>query len=416
MTKNLRLLLNRSKRFLMAVIIGLASGILLDRQVLLRTNPPLGIPAEAREEFALMAEAWGHIERRYVNQDGVEPRSMAHSSIRGMVQTLDDFGHTRFLTPEMAQRHANQIQGQFEGIGAYVEAEDGRVIIVAPIDNSPAQRAGLEVGDVVVGVNGEDATQLSPGEVVNRILGPAGTEVTLTILDPDTGNTREVTLERAELDIDLVTWARLPGTDVAHVRVSSFSDGATEELRQTLDEIQAQEVGGAILDLRSNPGGLLREAIGAASQFIESGDVLIRRDAQGATETVPVKEDVDAVDMPLVVLINSGTASAAEIVTGALQDYDRATIVGTTTAGAGTVLNAFPLNDGSMLLLAVEEWLTPDGRQIWQKGLAPDETVSLPADTTPLLRSSQRDLTEEALQKSGDTQLLRALEILGGQQ
>lgn len=410
-TEQQRTLLDRGKWLLLALVVGLVGGVILDRQALSYIYPPLNIPPEARDEFELMAEAWGLIEQRYVNQEEVEPQSMAYGSIQGMVQTLVDVGHTRFLTPDMAEQHANQIEGEFEGIGAYVEERDDRVVIVTPIDNSPAQRAGLESGDVILGVNGEDVTRLSLGEVVSRILGPAGTEVTLTILDPDTGNTREVTLERAEVEIDLVMWTPLPGTNVAHLRISSFSEGATEELQQTLGEIQELGMEGVILDLRSNPGGLLSEAVGVTSQFVESGNVLVRRNAEGATREVAVQENVQAVDLPLVTLINGGTASAAEIVTGALQDHDRATTVGTTTAGAGTVLNSFELSDGSVLLLAVEEWLTPEGREIWQKGLAPDEKVTLPSDARPLLRPSQRDITEE-LQNSDDAQLLRALEIL----
>jgi carboxyl-terminal processing protease len=194
-----------------ALVLGAAGGVLLDRQVLSERSSAVEVPEGASSEFELMAEVWRTIEREYVDQEGVRPREMAYSAIDGIVQTLGDAGHTRFLTPEMAERHQNQIQGEFEGIGAYVEMRDGQVVIVAPIDDSPAQQAGLEPGDVISAVNGEDVTGLSLTEVVSQVLGPAGTEVTLTILDPDTGETRDVTLERAEIDLDLVTWQRLPG-------------------------------------------------------------------------------------------------------------------------------------------------------------------------------------------------------------
>lgn len=396
-----------------ALVLGAAGGVLLDRQVLSERSSAVEVPEGASSEFELMAEVWRTIEREYVDQEGVRPREMAYSAIDGIVQTLGDAGHTRFLTPEMAERHQNQIQGEFEGIGAYVEMRDGQVVIVAPIDDSPAQQAGLEPGDVISAVNGEDVTGLSLTEVVSQVLGPAGTEVTLTILDPDTGETRDVTLERAEIDLDLVTWQRLPGTSVAYVRISSFSDGATGELRETLDEIQDEEIAGLVLDLRSNPGGLLGEAVGVSSQFIEDGNVLLRRDAEGEITEEPVRRGVDAIDIPMVTLTNGGTASAAEIVTGALQDQERATVVGTTTFGAGTVLNEFTFQDDSALLLAVEEWLTPDGRVIWQRGLAPDVEVTLLPDAEPVLRLRLQDIvTEEELRNSGDDQLLRALELL----
>lgn len=401
---------------LMALLLGAAGGVLLERWVLSANASSVEVPEGARAQFRLIAEAWRIVEREYVNQEGVDPQRMGYSAISGMVQTLGDAGHTRFLTPEMAQRHQNQLQGEFEGIGAYVEMEDGRVVIVAPIDDSPAQRAGLASGDVILEVNGEDVTQLSLEQVVSRVLGPAGTEVTLTILDPETGGLREVTLERAEIDLDLVTWQRLPGTSVAYVRISAFSDGAIEDLKDTLAEIQQEGVRRLLLDLRNNPGGLLNEAVGVTSQFVESGDVLLRRDAEGETTAEPVNRNVDAVDIPMVVLANGGTASAAEIVTGALQDNERATVVGTTTFGAGTVLNEFRLSDGSVLLLAVEEWLTPSGRVIWQKGLDPDVEVALPPDAEPLARPGEQDLTMEQLQNSGDEQLLRALEVLDAEE
>jgi len=397
---------------LVALVVGVAGGVLLDRQVLSRARASVSVPAAARSEFELMAEAWRTIEQAYVNQEGVKPRRMAHSAISGMVQTLGDAGHTRFLTPEMAQRHQSQLRGQFEGIGAYVEMEEGRVVIVAPIDDSPAQKAGLEAGDVIMKVNGEDVTGLPLVDVVDRVLGPAGTEVSLTILDPETDTQREVTLERAEIDLDLVTWQRLPGTAVAYVRISAFSEGAAEDLAKTLEEIEEQDIEGVLLDLRSNPGGLLGEAVGVSSRFVESGDVLLRRDAGGEVEVESVEPGVAATDLPMAALANHGTASAAEIVTGALQDNERATVVGTTTFGAGTVLNEFTLSDDSLLLLAVEEWLTPDGRVIWQKGLAPDVEVALPAGAEPLLRLRLQGMTEEELRTSGDEQLLRALELL----
>jgi carboxyl-terminal processing protease len=384
---------------LLALLVGLAGGVLLERQVLSDAVPSVLVPAGTRPQFQLMVEVWRIIEREYVNREEIEPRNMAYGAVDGMVQTLGDAGHTRFLTPEMAQRHQRQIEGAFQGIGAYVEMRDGRVVIVAPIDDSPAQKAGLESGDVILEVNGEDVAALPL------------TEVTLTILDPDTGQTREVTVQRAEIDLDLVSWQRLPGTKLAYVRISAFSEGATEELEQTLAEIEQEGIDGLMLDLRDNPGGLLNEAVGVASHFVESGDVLLRRDADGNVEAETVRRGVATVDLRMVTLVNGGTASAAEIVTGALQDQDRATVVGTTTFGAGTVLNQFTLSDDSLLLLAVEEWLTPDGRVIWMEGLAPDVEVPLPADAEPL-RLRFEEFTEQELRKSEDEQLLRALELL----
>jgi len=397
---------------LLSMIVGLAGGVLLDRRVLSHLISPPGIPAGATSEFHLMGEAWTSIQRAYVDQEAATPQRLAYGAIDGMVRSLGDAGHSRFLDPEMARQHQDFIAGKFEGIGAYVEMEDGRVVIVAPIDGSPAQRAGLQPGDVILEVNGEDIAGLPLDEAVNRILGPAGTRVSLTIEDARTGDTRQVELERAEIQLDLVTWERLPGASVGHVRISSFGEGAAEDLEGTLIEMQEQEIDGLILDVRNNPGGLLDEAVQAASLFLESGDVLLRKDAQGEITPVEVEGQPLAPDIPMVVLVNGGTASAAEITTGALQDNGRATVVGETTFGAGTVLNRFSLSDGSALLLAVEEWRTPEGRVIWQTGLEPDVHVALPPDTAPLLPSQERSMSETTLRDSGDAQLLRGLELL----
>ena len=295
-----------------------------------------------------------------------------------------------------------------------MEVKDGHVVIMAPMDGSPAQRAGLHPGDIILEVDGQNVADLRLDEVVGRILGPAGTQVTLTILEPKTGNTRDVTLERAKITIDNVTWRQLPGTTIVHVRISAFSKGVTQDLKDALAEIQSRDMTGMVLDLRSNPGGLLNEAVGVASQFLEEGDVLLAEDAQGKTSPVPVQPGGLAVDIPLVVLVDQGTASAAEIVTGALQDAGRATVVGETTFGTGTVLQEFPLSDGSVLLLATEEWLTPKGRVIWHHGLEPNVTVALPSDAEPLLPLTEQGLTADQLQDSSDAQLLRALDLLSG--
>lgn len=398
---------------LVILTLGLVGGVLLDRAVLSAIAPPSGIPTDATAEFQLMGEAWSTVHRVYVDRTALEPQVLTYGAIGGMVDALGDTGHSRFLAPQMVQLQHSALQGEYEGIGAYMEVKDGHVVIM-PMDGSPAQRAGLRPGDIILKVDGQNVADLRLDEVVGRILGPAGTQVTLTILNPKTGNTRDVTLERAKITIDNVTWQQLPGPPIAHVRISVFSKGVTQDLKGTLAEIQSQEVTGLVLDLRSNPGGLLDEAVGVVSQFLDEGNVLLVKDAQGKVTPMPVQPGGVAMDIPMVVLVDQGTASAAEIVAGALQDAGRATVVGETTFGTGTVLQEFPLSDGSVLLLAVEEWLTPKGRVIWHQGLDPDVTVALPSDAEPLLPLTERDLTAEQLRDSGDAQLLRALDLLAG--
>jgi carboxyl-terminal processing protease len=396
--------------------IGLAGGVLLDRHVLSRFSPLDNIQADAAPSFRLMAEAWNTIEQSYVDRPAVVSETLTYGAISGMVDALGDTGHSRFLSPEMVRQEREQLQGSFEGIGAYVEMRDGRVTIVSPIDGSPAQAAGIKAGDVIAKVDGQETAGMTLDQAIAHIRGPAGTQVTLTILDPASQTTREVTVTRARIKEVRVTWARVPGTNTALVRIVSFSDGVTQDLQNALSEIRQQGMGAAVLDLRNNPGGLLNEAVGVASQFLGSGNVLEQQDAQGTITAVPVTEGGVAVDLPLVVLINQGSASAAEIVSGALQDAGRAKLVGETTFGTGTVLSTIGLSDGSALLLATQEWLTPSGRVIWHKGIEPDLPVALPESGTILSPDLAASMTPEQLEASGDSQLLEALRLLGNQQ
>jgi carboxyl-terminal processing protease len=226
------------------------------------------------------------------------------------------------------------------------------------LDGSPAQKAGLRSGEIITGVNGRSLMGLNIMQVVRLISGPVGTRVTLTVFEPEGGKSREVTLKRAPIAIDNVRWKRLPGDGIVQLRIAGFNKGVTRDLRKALIGLSAHGARGIILDLRDNPGGLLDEAIGSTSQFLRKGNVLLERDSAGKITCVPVKPGGVATRIPMVVLVNGGTSSAAEIMAGALQDAGRAKILGRKTFGTGTVLSQFKLSDGSALLLAVKECFT----------------------------------------------------------
>jgi carboxyl-terminal processing protease len=373
---------------------------------------PQGITPGMRSDFGLMAEAWNTIQRYYVDRSAIQPGRLTYGAISGMVEALGDTGHSTFLTPEMLKREKELTQGKYKGVGIEVRMKGRRVVIVAPFDGSPAQKAGLRPGDVILRVDGEDVTGLALSQVANRILGPEGTTVSLTIMNPATGDLRTVSLIRANITIDNVTWQRLPDSAVAHLRIAAFSRGVSKDLREALVLIQKEEIRGIILDLRNDPGGFLDEAVGSASQFLRSGNVLLEKDAEGKITPVPVQSGGIAPDVPLAVLINGGTASASEIVAGALKDALRATLVGETTFGTGTVLSQFRLSDGSALLLAVKEWLTPDGSTIWHTGITPNISVALPPGVVPSVPQTEQGMTLAALKATHDEQLLRALSLL----
>ncbi len=379
---------------------------------LLGSRPPDPVPAGAKPDLHLIAEAWDTIDRVYVDRSALKPRQMTYGAIRGMVDALGDTGHSQFLTPEMVKEERILTKGELEGIGAELRMKNNQVVIVAPIDGSPAQKAGLKPGDIILKVNGEDVSGLPLDQVVTRILGPKGTSAKLTVLRAATGQTEDIDIVRARIIIHSVTWHLLPGTTVAHLRIATFSKGVATDLRRALTDVERNGATELILDLRNNPGGLLDEAVFTTSQFLSGGNVVLEKNAAGKITAVPVESGGLALTQPMVALINGGTASGAEIVAGALQDAHRATLLGEKTFGTGTVLKQYPLSDGSALLLAVDEWLTPTGHVIWHHGIIPDVVVPLPSNATPLTPEREKGMAATDLRASGDEQLLRALQLL----
>ena len=387
------------------------AGVAVERYILAEPSSATADTADGLDA-ALLDEARRVIQENFVDREAATDERLQTGALSGMVDILGDIGHSRFMTPAMVEDQANYIAGEFEGIGAYVEMRDGFVTIVSPIDNSPAQAAGILPGDVVTAVDGRDVTGLSLQEVVDMILGPAGTPVTLTLFRPETSEELTLTLERARIELQNVTWTLLPGTTIAQVRIAGFSERVADDLAAAIEAAVAQGATGLILDLRNNPGGLLSEAVSVAGRFLPDDTVVVlRQDADGDVTEERTNNDTPTT-LPLVVLINQGSASASEIVSGALQDHERATLVGETTFGTGTVLNEFGLSDGSAILLATEQWLTPDGRVIWREGVVPDEVVELTGPVQLLVPETANDLTAEEVAASEDAQVLRAMELL----
>jgi carboxyl-terminal processing protease len=377
-----------------------------------RSQSPASLAGEDRESLKLYAEALDTVRDDYVDQKAIDPKKQTYGAIEGMLDTLGDEGHTRFLTPEEREENREDLSGTYVGIGIQLEYSDGQAVVAAPIEGSPADKAGIEAGDVVVAVNGKSVRDRELSQVVERIKGPKGTGVSLTVLRD--GKQHVFKLERDEIQAPAASWARIPGTDVAQVRLASFSNDSAEELRQAFEKARAAGARRFILDLRNNPGGKLQQAVEISGYFLKPGSVVyIRKDASGEREEIKVDSGAEPIDAPLAVLVDGGTASSAEILAGALKDDDRATVVGQTTYGTGTVLSEFVLSDGSAILLGIAEWLTPDGNFIRGTGIVPDVKVSLGENAEPLTPSEVRDLTrEKALVR--DAQLGRAFEILEG--
>jgi carboxyl-terminal processing protease len=392
-----------------ALLLGLGLGILLDRSDLLPGSLGRDIPG-LKPTFG---EAWRIVEKHYVDRDRIHPERMTEGAIEGMLASLGDLGHTTYVTKQELQDLQRGLEGNLEGIGARISVRKGRPTIVQALPDSPAQKVGLRAGDVLSEVDGKTVANLSLDQIVQRVRGPAGSVVQLRILRGSDPKPLDLSVTRAKVEVPDVTWHILPGVPIAHVAIRSFGQNADEQLRQAVEEARQAGVKGLIVDVRANPGGLRDQAVAVTSEFLKAGEIVfIEQDAQGNRTEVPVKPGGIVPDIPLCVLIDEGTASSAEIFAGALQDYGRAKLVGTRTFGTGTVLRPFELSDGSAVILAVDEWYTPKGRQIWHKGIEPDVAVSLPTDAEFLMPWAEGNLDSESLQKSSDKQLLEALEVL----
>lgn len=375
-------------------------------------TPELSAPGVAKQ-FAVFWQVWNIVMQNYVDRSKLNPEQMTYGAIRGMLTTLDDPGHTRFLTRADYSNEEHHLQGQFTGIGVVLTTRTGAIVVQEVYANSPASAAGIAIGDEIVTINGKPATGMTSAGAATAMRGPRGTTIQLGVRHPNDSTVRTLTLTRAEIHLTSVRWQMLPGTSVADIAIGEFNQGTTRAVRRAVTGAKAQGAREFVLDVRDDPGGLLDEAVSVSSLFLPSGTVLIQRDAQGHEQ--PFKVQPGAVDTtdPVVVLIDHGTASAAEIFAAAIRDNHRGELVGAKTDGTGTVLSTYRLLDGSALLLGTAEWLTPDGQSIWKQGITPDVGVTLPPG---IQRSEPTTLnfpkTSEQVFTGADTVLGRGVQLL----
>jgi len=359
------------------------------------TAAPAAPPRDLQEAFGVFWEAWKLIQEGYYGEIP-SPQTVAYGAIRGALQTLGD-PYTSFIEPKIARILEEDASGQFEGIGAMVRMNrDNKLEIVRVFEGSPAQKVGLRAGDLVIEVDGQSIVGYSIYEAVALIRGPAGTSVTLTIERPGQRDPIRVTVTRARITIPVVEARMLP-EGIAYLRLFDFSAQATRQLRDQLRSLLAQNPHGLILDLRDNPGGFLDQAIQVADLFLDEGIVAYERMKDGEERVFRSKSGDPGEKIPMVVLVNAGSASASEIVAGALQDRGRALLVGERTFGKGSVQLSHTLSDGSELRVTIARWFTPKNRAIHGEGLNPDVEVKV----------------EPGAEAGGaDPQLQRAVEVL----
>jgi carboxyl-terminal processing protease len=356
--------------------------------------PTIEIPEGTGAAFDLFWEAWDLIQQDFYGDLPAE-EEIVYGAIRGAINTLDD-PFTGFLEPGMAEVNRQDDSGSFEGIGAFVSMRDGRLIIVNPMRDQPAEKAGMHRGDIVLQVDDTPIENMSIYEAITLIRGPAGTPVRLTVLR-EGEEPFEVEITRARIEIPVVE-SEMRDDGIGYVQLFEFSSDASAKLSEAVEELLAQDAKGLILDLRGNPGGWLNEAILSAGVFLAQDQVVLIERMKDGTERIFESPDKPiAPEISMVVLVDGASASASEIVAGALQDHGRAVLVGERTFGKGSVQLPHELSNGAELRVTIARWFTPDDRAIHGEGLEPDIVV---------------ELSQEDLDAGLDPQLERAVEYL----
>ncbi len=351
--------------------------------------------SDVNADFGIFWQAWSELKENYLRSGEVKDQEMIYAAIKGLAENLGD-PYTTFFSPEEASKFNEDISGEFGGIGAELEALNGQIIVVAPMKGTPAERAGLKPRDIIIKANDTDLLGKDTTDAVKVIRGEPGTKVKLTILREGQSGTLEIDITREVIRIPAVEW-EMRDSDILYLKLHNFNENAYSAFNRAILEVANKEKPKAmILDLRSNPGGYLEVSVDIAGWFIEDGKVIVREKYASGEDTEFKARGNNALGkMPLVVLVNGGSASAAEILAGALKDHKNVKIIGEKTFGKGTVQTLEELSDGSLLKITVANWLTPNGTVIDKQGIKPDIEVTI---------------TKEDVEKGKDTQLEKAIE------
>lgn len=340
---------------------------------------------EANIDFKLFWDTWDLVSRKYIDKSAIDPQKMYYGAIQGMVAAVGD-PYTSFLPPQSQKSTKESLGGSFEGVGIQLGFnKDKRLVVIAPLKGTPAQKVGILPGDLILKINNKDATNLSLPEAVNLIRGPKGSNVSLTIFRENNGKPKDLTITRDTIvvkSVELDSKTTPSGKKIAFLKLSRFGEKTQAEWDGEVSNIVNANYQGLVLDLRNNPGGFLDGAVYIASEFIDSAVVVMQEDGQGQKQSFPVVRAGKLLKMPLVVLINKGSASASEIVAGAIQDKKRGSLLGEQSFGKGTIQSSEDLPGGTGIHITTAKWLTPNGRWIHNMGLDPDVKIDAGEDQT----------------------------------
>lgn len=341
--------------------------------------------------IANLDEVWDHLQEAYYFGAKLDFQKLNYGAVKGFVEAIAD-PYTVFMTPEESKDFEDGLEGQLEGIGAELEVKDGKLMVVNALKNSPAEGAGIRSGDIILEIDEKDASEMSFFEAVRSIRGKKGTQVTLLILHENLAEPQQLKITRGDITVESIKLEKLD-SDIFHLSLIQFSDHSKKEFDDTVQKLLLERARGLILDIRGNGGGYMEISTDILSEFITGVKpvTLISRRDQSENETIETSGNARLADIPIAVLVNKGSASASEIVAGALQDFKRAVLIGEKTFGKGTVQEIYQLKDGSRLRMTIAKWLTPLGRSINETGLTPDIEVKMTEDDFKAKRDPQLD-------------------------
>lgn len=365
-------------------------------------NPGIKDTSGENIDFSLFWEAWEKVEQKYIDEDKLDKQKMYYGAIKGMVAALGD-PYTFFLTPEENKQSKDDLGGKFEGIGAQLGLKDGRIVVIAPLKNSPSLEAGVRAGDIIAKVDGASTADWTLAQTVSKIRGVGGTKVALTLERDAKERTVEIVRRQIQVDSVELTYENQNGKKIAYLKLSQFGDTTNDEWDLAIESIQNQwenkQISGMVLDVRDNPGGYLESAVYIASEFLERGNRVVKQESTNYSDRI---YDVDRAgrlqDIPLVVMINGGSASASEILSGALRDHKRGTLVGEKSFGKGSVQEPLDLKGGAGLHVTIAKWILPNGEWINGKGIEPSIKVANEVDENNTLTKETDKQLQTALQ------------------
>ncbi len=350
-------------------------------------------------DYNLLWQTLDTLNQKYIDKP-IDQQKALYGAVAGAVASLGD-PYTVFFDPQQYNDFKTQLAGSFDGIGAEVGLKDGNIVIIAPIEGAPAQKAGLQAGDVILKIDGTDTTGLTLDDAVNKIRGPKGTQVKLSIYRPSNNKQMDISITRATIAITSVKWSyktTTTGKKIAVIQVSEFGDDTVDLFRKAAAEIQGQNVSGIVIDLRDDPGGYLDDAVQLASYWLDKDQLVVsERHSDGSSVNYTAKGGNVFKGVPTIVLINGGSASASEILSGALHDHNDAHLVGLKSFGKGSVQELIDMPQNTALKVTVAKWYTPNGININKNGIEPDVKVDLTADDVKNNKDPQMDKALEML-------------------